>query len=157
MLLNPTNKKVIVYDLDGTICKIPDEYFIYINVTPKNWSAFHCHIPYDTPYPQTKFLFELIGDHTNCIQILATARVEKYRADTENWMKKEGLTAYEKLYMRDNFDWRPDYEAKQDMLKQIEKEYGKPFLVFDDRNAVLNMYQNNGIFTLGINQGKGEV
>ena len=149
------NELVICWDLDGTLCQISPEYFVYIKTHPKNWDAFHCHIPYDKPVLQVKFLYDLIQNHANVRNIITTARQEKYREDSEAWLKKENFN-YTEMFMRDDYDTRPDFIVKQEMLELITAKYGKPFMAFDDRNQVLDMWQVNGVFTMDVSQGQGD-
>ena len=44
---------------------------------------------------------------------------------------------------------------KAEIADEIEKKY-QMFAVFDDRKRVLTMWQERGIFTFDVSQGKGD-
>ena len=73
-----------------------------------------------------------------------TGRSDRVREKTETWLAKHTKTfnRYKpELRMRKDGDFRPDTEVKAEWIK----EYGKPDLVFDDRNKVVNWWREQGI------------
>lgn len=49
------------------------------------------------------------------------------------------------LYMRTAGDKRPDDVVKEELLAKIRADGYEPFLVFDDRQRVVDMWRRNGI------------
>lgn len=141
--------KIIVFDLDGTLADLQHRIG-YIENKPKNWKAFHAAVKHDTPIEPIIFLYKLIEDSVERVVedvrlIICSGRGAESRADTEAWLDRHGIY-YEQLMMRPVNDHRPDYIIKKEMLDNIIAQYGtKPWLVFDDRNQVVDMWRENGI------------
>jgi len=77
--------------------------------------------------------------------VIVSARNDKNRAVTEQWLAKYGIH-YDALYMRPDGDYRPDNVFKQELLDNIRKG-GEDLIerVYDDRNQVVDMWRANGI------------
>jgi len=77
--------------------------------------------------------------------VIVSARNDKNRAVTEEWLAKYGIH-YDALYMRPDGDYRPDNVFKQGLLDNIRKG-GEDLIerVYDDRNQVVDMWRANGI------------
>ena len=77
--------------------------------------------------------------------VIVSARNDKNRAVTEEWLAKYGIH-YDALYMRPDGDYRPDNVFKQELLDNIRKG-GEDLIerVYDDRNQVVDMWRANGI------------
>jgi len=89
--------------------------------------------------------------------VIASGRGEEDRVKTEAWIA-EHLTskfgvAPAKIYMRPAKDNRKDSIIKREILDQIRKDFGEPFMVFDDRNQVVDMWRDNGIRCLQVAPG----
>ena len=76
--------------------------------------------------------------------VLSTARAEWMRADTEIWLRVNGVE-YDALIMRANNDSRMDFEVKRDQLNLIRSMYGAPLLWYDDNHDVTAMLREEGI------------
>jgi hypothetical protein len=144
---------LVVFDIDGTLANI-EHRLDYVRSKPKNWKAFDAGIPNDKvnlPVAEV-FIAMMASKHTI---VLASGRNERSRAATEDWLRKNSLNAYEKLYMRKADDYRADDIVKQEILDEIIRDYGrKPDMVFDDRPRVVRMWRDNGIFVFNVYQGE---
>ena len=145
---------LVVFDIDGTLANI-EHRLDYVRSKPKNWKAFDAGIPNDkvnSPVAEIFWTLEETGAHDI---VLASGRNERSRQATENWLLKNGLGHYDKLYMRKADDFRNDSIVKREMLDEIIADYGKkPDMVFDDRPRVVNMWRDAGIFVFDVYQGK---
>jgi hypothetical protein len=145
---------LVVFDIDGTLANI-EHRLDYVRSKPKNWKAFDAGIPNDKvnePVVEVfrKFTFALYHQ-----VVLASGRNERSRQATEDWLYKNNLSGYQKLYMRKADDFRNDSIVKREMLDEIIADYGKkPDMVFDDRPRVVNMWRDAGIFVFDVYQGK---
>ena len=144
---------LICFDIDGTLANI-EHRLDYVRSKPKNWRAFDAGIPNDKvnlPVAEV-FIAMMASKHTI---VLASGRNERSRQATEDWLRKNSLNAYEKLYMRKADDYRSDDIVKQEILDEIIADYGrKPDMVFDDRPRVVRMWRDNGIFVFNVYQGE---
>jgi FMN phosphatase YigB (HAD superfamily) len=137
-----TDAKVIVFDIDGTLANI-EHRREHVQNGRRNWKKFNEKMVDDTPYADIVWLFQTLD--RDCIMVIASGRGEEDREKTENWLNAHSIHC-DKLYMRPAKDNRKDSIIKKEILDQIVKDYGvKPFMVFDDRNQVVDMWRENGI------------
>jgi translation initiation factor 2 alpha subunit (eIF-2alpha) len=83
--------------------------------------------------------------------VLVTARQNKLREATEKWLLYHKVK-YDQLYMKADDSGLSDSEAKRIMLKEIREKYGEPFMVFDDRHEVNEMWVNEGVYLFDVSQ-----
>lgn len=134
----------IIWDLDGTLSNC-DPHLHLIQKAPKQWDAWDEMIPHHKPYDDMINLFNIhfYQGHTN---LIVTARREKCRAQTEEWLLKQNIhNKHSGLYMRGMKDYRPDFEVKADILKTLRQKGFEPNLAFEDRGSVATMYRDNGV------------
>lgn len=144
----------VVFDLDGTLANIDarvDQYLIcpargYPHKRAEadiDWDSFHLDCAQDEPIPHALEVLRALYSAGHHVQIW-TGRGAIARADTIQWLLMHGVpheVADEDLIMRPIGDHRNDDEMKRDWIAH----YGKPDLVFEDRNRVVNMWRNMGV------------
>jgi len=152
--------KVIVFDIDGTIANTEHRKH-WVSSKPKNWAAWNAGMANDTPHADIKFIMDMLRfanvnhpDHEDEIAIiLCSGRGEETREVTRRWLNDNGFT-YEQLYMRSEGDYRKDSIVKVELLEQIRKDWGPPFLWFDDREQVVQAIRAEGVRVLQVADGK---
>jgi hypothetical protein len=148
-------KKVIVFDIDGTLANIEHRKHHVAKVPGRkpHWAAFNREMVNDTPHEDIVWLFREFADNPDVIVVIASGRGEEDREKTQTWLDTHGIY-YVKLYMRPAKDSRQDSIIKREILDQIVTDFGtKPFMVFDDRNQVVDMWRENGIRCLQVAPG----
>lgn len=129
--------EVILCDIDGTL------------------ALFDGRGPYDTAhceadlvnYPIRRILTAPIAPI-----ILVSGREEKYRPETERWLKAHDIY-YSRLYMRPTGDFRKDAIVKEEIYhKHIEPDM-RVLFILDDRDQVVDMWRNLGLTCLQVNYG----
>ena len=140
----------VVFDIDGTLANITHRLH-YIKTKPKNWKAFQNKVSEDAPILPTIHLLGLL-DNAGCRIVLASGRNEEARADTEAWLEQHGVI-YERLYMRSLNDYRDDSIIKKEILDEMRQDGYDPYMVFDDRKRVVDMWRENGIQTYQVAEG----
>lgn len=147
---------LIVFDLDGTLLNI-DHRLPLVKTKPKDWAQFDKDIPNDTANEPVAHIYRTYRDGPNRESydlVFASGRNERTREVTEENLLANGLGGYDHLYMRGMDDYRSDDIVKEEMLREIEFDWGKkPDMVFDDRPRVVNMWKRNGIFVFNVYQG----
>lgn len=147
--------KVVVFDLDGTLLNIEHRVH-HVRQKPKNWKAFNSLMHLDTPYEDmVEFLDSFwadFGPERHKI-IFCTAREEVHRGVTEESIKKHIVPVWDGLYMRKEKDYRSDAIVKVELLQEIRKDHGNPWLWIDDRDRVVNALRENGIRVLQCRNG----
>jgi hypothetical protein len=146
-----TLKRCVIFDIDGTLANCSHRVH-HVNGKKKNWPAFMAAIPDDSPIYQTVFLnnvFPFLRSHgaTAMPTFLCSGRSENERADTEAWLKKHAVS-YDKMFMRKAGDYRADHIIKRELLEEIRAEGYEPWLIFDDRQCVVDMWRKEGLFVL---------
>lgn len=141
---------VVVFDVDGTLANI-EHRRTYVQTKPRNWNAFNAAIIYDKPYEDIVALSNIMHGAGYSI-ILCSGRSEDTREVTHNQMVKFGVP-YKALYMRKEKDYRDDGIVKVELLHQIRKDHGEPFLWFDDRNRVVEAIRAEGVRVLQVAEG----
>jgi hypothetical protein len=71
---------------------------------------------------------------------------------TEKQMKDFGVE-FNALYMRALKDFRADNIVKVELLADIRREFGEPFLWFDDRKQVVDAIRAEGVRVLQVAPG----
>ncbi len=138
-------KKAIICDLDGTLAIIKHR------------------TPYDASTAMRDILNEPVANILSVYDnqtlfdidlILLTGRYDTYRPQTEEWLKKHGITNYKELYMRPSKDKRQDVMYKKEIYeKHIEPIYDVLF-VLEDRDQVVRMWRRDlGLTCLQVEYG----
>lgn len=125
---------MVVVGLDSTVCDVSHRRSM---MEIDGWDAYHSQLSGDVPYGTMVDLIQSFNDHDDTV-IAVTARPERWRAATLNWLVRYGVKI-DHLYMRGDGDYRPACEVKCDIVRKIVKahEVDKIDLVIDDRDDVL--------------------
>jgi hypothetical protein len=142
--------KIIVFDLDGTICNVNHRRH-WVTSKPKNWPAWNAGIKNDTPHDDIVWILKDYHDADHLI-ILCSGRSDDLRAASEDWLNENGIP-FHQLYMRSEGDNRPDSIVKVELLDRIREEWGDPYLWFDDRNSVVDAIRTAGVRVLQVAPG----
>lgn len=141
----------VIWDLDGTLVDIEHRVH-HVRNKPKNWKAFYAESSKDEAYDDMCGLFSMF-DNTGFTNIIVTGRegTEKHREQTMNWLIENEVVPH-RLFMRPEKDHRQDFIVKEEILKEIQKDYDV-FMAFEDRNQVVEMYRKNGVRCLQVREG----
>lgn len=135
----------IILDIDN--CCSDDSWRIPrirwdIEDTELRYDDYHSLSPWDAPGN-----FDLWQGHNHGI-IIMTARPERFRAITEEWLRRAGIKL-EIIMMRNNGEYGPSVDIKAAQLKTLEAiGYKIPFdivMAFDDHPGVIAMYKKHGV------------
>lgn len=145
--------KVILCDIDGTLAN-PEHRLHYLKIRPKNWKAFIDEASTDTAYEDIVWLMKTLHGCGNTI-LIVTARSEDEREKTTEWLDNvAGLSGiYEKMYMRETGDYRDDSIVKTEILVKIYEDGYTAYMVFDDRDRVVETWRKLGIRCLQVKPG----
>jgi predicted kinase len=150
--------KCIIFDIDGTLANLNHRRHFVANKN-KDWNSFFAGINEDKPIEQTLAIFKQFQSwedgETPYKILIVSGRPDNYQDETTNWLNSYFCWVGEKfsdakLYMRKAGDYRPDYIIKEEILKEIQKEY-EVFFVVDDRQSVVDMWRKNGLICYQIN------
>jgi len=131
----------VIFDCDGTLV---DTTGIVHHVTrrPKNYNAFH----YASLFcPPIDWVLEEVDYHRRAgnMIIVVTAREERWRSLTENWLDANGVPWHE-LFMRPTGDFRPDVQIKSEILDKLLPRYEIRH-AYDDSPHIIGLWKARGV------------
>ncbi len=146
------DKKIVIFDLDGTLALIDKRRKISTNNKGKiDWSKFFNPDMVDLDDPNTPVIIiaNLLSSQYR-IWILS-GRSDVTKEATLNWLRKHKVT-FDHLQMRPQSHlYMPDNQLKQIWLDNIGKD--NVAMVFDDRQQVVDMWRDNGLTTFQVAKG----
>jgi len=134
-------KKIVIIDLDGTIVE---------NGNHADLDAFYAHsFIDDKPITETVELVKHLGRKYDLVY--CTARSEKLRAQTLNWLDKHGVPHSNRtLLMRSDADYRPTVEVKLELIKNHGIKHGQIAFVLEDNNHMVRVWRDLGVRVLQV-------
>ena len=149
------DKPILIFDLDGTLADVTirrqlgeaaHQQAEQIGEDhPKSafWKAWQNpdNIWYDKPSYVADFLQELYNTDQYHV-IIFSARTEKLRPETEEWLYKHGIP-YNELHMRPVDDYRADATFKYELFHDMpEEKRNRVEIIFDDRQQVVDLWRS---------------
>jgi predicted secreted acid phosphatase len=135
--------ELVIFDIDGTLADL-SERIHHVKKNPKNWDAFYQGMAQDKAIHSMVRLCNIL--YASGIQIiLCSGRNESHRAETIEWLAKQGVN-YHDLLLRKESDRRSDTVVKREMLSAIDKS--KILFVVEDRIRVVEMWRSEGLVCL---------
>lgn len=158
--LYPKPKKgFVLCDIDGTLADIKHRMHFVRDLPEgqkKNWDGFFAHMYGDTPRLEVVDMLLTYEDEGYEI-IFVSARPDKYRAFTEEWIESKAFKGYrifKTLLMRREGDRRPDTDVKKDILDHCFLANGYSIhKVIDDRPSVIRMWRDHGLDVIDVGEG----
>lgn len=139
----------VIFDIDGTLADIGHRiHFIRRPADAvtwkKDWKSFHAReqLLKDTPIEPIVRLLLTLREHNKIV--LCSGRNEWTRGTTAQWLSYNGIP-YDRLYMRSSGDYRDDAIVKSELLDAILADGFDPWIVFDDRQRVVDMWRSRGL------------
>lgn len=142
--------RVIVFDIDGTLANITHRRHL-VEARPKDWKAFNDGMVFDEPHDDVTDLLYLFYAQGYRI-VLCTGRDEDYKQVTRDWLFKHDIP-FDAIYMRKSKDRRGDDIIKVELLEEIRRDFGEPWLWFDDRNRVVDAIRAQGVRVMQVAPG----
>lgn len=128
---SPIKSDCVIFDIDGTLALNQGRNpFDWKRVGEDNLSA-----------PVAVLYDALINESVKTI--ICTGRSLEAEADTKEWLHRWGIEWYEEFHIREEGDFRPDWQIKREMWEDIQERYNILFMV-DDRNQVVDYARSLG-------------
>jgi 5'(3')-deoxyribonucleotidase len=141
-------KNIILVDIDHSIA---DAFWRDPMIGVASWDLYHAESINDPPaHDMVYFIRTLIS--ATCFEFYGlTARPEKFRNLTTQWLLKNNI-GFDDLLMRPNDDFRPAGEVK---LSLCESCFGvdwkdKVLMMIDDNDKVIEAFKGEGITCLQV-------
>jgi predicted kinase len=124
----------IIFDIDGTLAHMKGR-------SPYDWKK----VGGDTVDLATDYIATCLGDLGDSAPtvIICTGRDGIAKYETEKWLKRNNIF-YDDIYIRETKDSRPDWVVKEEMWRDIAKEY-HIIGMFDDRLQVVRRARALGL------------
>ena len=147
-----TRRNCFVFDLDGTVCDVRHRRH-FVTTKPRNWNAWNKGLVNDTPHLAVQKVFQALRNDHEVDLIIVSGRSDDYKEQTIQWLTDHNIF-YDQIFMRKYKDNRDDAVVKSEIADEIEKTHNI-LGVFDDRQRVVNMWIQRGIFVFDVAQGQG--
>lgn len=145
-----TRPLTVLCDIDGTLADTRHLHYLAYG-EHADYEAFHSLAQHA---PAIEWVVsEVRGLPSNYLVVLVTARQEKFRKQTIEWLVNNRIY-YNSLWMRPDGDGRPDYLVKQEVLRVLEKEHDI-VRAYDDNPSTVRLWLENQIPTVVV-PGWGE-
>lgn len=150
-----SNLKTIIFDVDGTLANGDHREHLYGGREAYTWDAYVSASIDDSPHEEIQWLNHLMARESDVYIIVLTARSESGRAVTIKWLEKHHIRYNElilkpELYANEKVS---DDEFKEKVLDELLARNQKPFMVFEDRQRVVDMWRKRGIKCLQVQPG----
>ncbi|MEU3059819.1 hypothetical protein AB0P12_20560 [Streptomyces subrutilus] len=123
-----TPRPLAVFDIDNTLADTAHRQH-FLERRPRDWNGFFGAAPADPPLPRGVAL--AVASAADCEVVYLTGRPERCRADTADWLDRNGLPEG-RVWMRRDQDRRPARTTKLEVLRRIAKGREVRMLVDDD-------------------------
>ena len=156
------DKKIVIFDLDGTLALIDKRRDISTKDNGKmDWDIFFDpkNISLDDPNIPVIKMAQMLDSQGFNIVIFSGRSKSTYRT-TRQWLIQNDVP-FDMLQMRPNdrdtgghFHFMKDSDLKQMWLDDTDiVDKNDVFAVFDDRNQVVDMWRSNGLTTFQVADG----
>lgn len=143
----------IVFDLDGTLSDSTARGEKFLS-DPKNrdWAGFNQAAKYDPPIEPTVQILKHMIELGHTVEIWTGRGAEVY-TETIDWLTK--YTSVQHMVSIGEIRMRPIGNRQHDdvLKKQWAEEFGKPDVVFEDRQRVVDMWRSIGVICYQVAKG----
>jgi 5'(3')-deoxyribonucleotidase len=138
--------KCILVDLDGTLANCEHRQHYVQGPGKKNWKSFFAHMYDDEVNEPLNEVLKVLHQYYDIYFV--TARPNDYYGVTVRWLLEKGgwMKNEYSILMRKSGDFRQDSIVKQEILNDIKDGGSQILMVFDDREQVVKMWRDNGLF-----------
>ena len=141
-------RPAIIVDVDGTLAEFdPERVRDWVLGEHKDWGPFFEHMENAPTIEPIVNLVRLLKAQGQAI-LICSGRPESYRQATLGWLEKNRIP-YHRAYLRpDGQDNVTDETVKEALLMQMRIDGYTPWLVLDDRDAVVQQWRRLGLTCL---------
>ena len=144
-------RSLYICDIDGTISNLEHRLHLIQGESP-DWDEFHKRVLHDKPVYPVINIIKALRDCNHDVWFF-TGRMWSCRSDTMKWLERY-LWIGPIVEMRQDGDFRPDVEIKQEMLdNMLSVDRNRLAGVFDDRRRIVDMWRENGIPCFQVKEG----
>ncbi|AEF53166.1 HAD family acid phosphatase [Marinomonas posidonica] len=138
----------VIVDLDGTLAEFdPQQVAHWVLGAEKHWDPFFDHMKEAPVIENILRLVKILKQQGQNI-LICSGRPTSHEEHSITWLKRHNIP-FDGIYLRpDGVDGMPDEEVKKFLLEKIEADGFEPWLVLDDRDAVVAGWRQLGLTCL---------
>jgi hydroxymethylpyrimidine pyrophosphatase-like HAD family hydrolase len=138
----------IIVDVDGTLATFePEQVRPWVLGDQKHWQPFFLHMENAPAIEPVVKLVRLLKAQGQAI-LICSGRPDSYRDETLGWIDRNQIP-YDQAYLRpDGQDHVADETVKERLLQKMWADNYAPWLVLDDRDAVVRQWRRMGLTCL---------
>lgn len=138
----------VIVDIDGTLAEFDAETVRqWVLGEEKQWLPFFEHMAQALPSAPISRLVGLLSAQQQKI-VICSGRPASFAHYTTAWLEQHGIP-FDALYLRpEDEDLLPDEVVKKRLLQKIRDDGFDPWLVIDDRQAVVDFWRAEGLTCL---------
>lgn len=138
----------VIVDVDGTLAEFhPTQVHEWVLGSAKQWDPFFAHMaeaPVIEPVARLVKLLKAQGQQI----IICSGRPDTHREHTHAWLTRNAIP-FDAMYLRpDGHDHVDDEAVKEALLSTMREDGFEPWLVLDDRDAVVAQWRTLGLTCL---------
>jgi len=138
----------VIVDVDGTLAEFhPHQVSDWVLGSQKQWEPFFAHMA-EAP------VIEAIAKLVNILKaqgqqiVICSGRPDSHREHTLRWLERHSIP-FDAMYLRPEGDDHEDDETvKEALLERMRSDGFAPWLVLDDRDAVVAQWRALGLTCL---------
>ena len=141
-------RAAVIVDVDGTLAQFrPEVEGRWVLGPEKQWDAFFEAMRDAPAIAPVAHLVRLLHAQGNAV-LICSGRPVAWQAQTEAWLARQGI-AWDAMYLRQpQDDAVPDEIVKAQLHAQMLEAGWAPWLVLDDRDAVVAQWRALGLTCL---------
>lgn len=153
--LSRVDKKVVIFDVDGTLADHSNR-LVYLQQKPKDYKSYYSAEAILDCKPISSVVEWAQGTHFGgYYNIIVSGRPMDIAGNaTCQWLENNQVP-YNHIFMRNGGDFRDDTLVKQEILDKLLKWVSKDQILFavDDRPRIVRMWKENGITCYNVGDG----
>lgn len=141
-------EECVIVDIDGTLAEFDAEAVRqWVLSEEKQWLPFFEHMAQALPSVAISRLVGILSARRQKI-VICSGRPASFQHYTQTWLEQHSIP-FDALYLRpDDEDHLPDEVVKKRLLQRIREDGYQPWLVIDDRQAVVDFWRAEGLTCL---------
>lgn len=138
----------VIVDVDGTLAEFhPHQVSDWVLGSQKQWDPFFAHMAEAPVIEAVARLVKILKAQGQQI-VICSGRPDSHRAHTQRWLERHTIP-FDAMYLRPEGDDHVDDEAvKEALLERMRSDGFAPWLVLDDRDAVVAQWRALGLTCL---------
>ncbi|TVP47637.1 MAG: polynucleotide kinase [Halomonas sp.] len=138
----------VIVDVDGTLAEFhPHQVSDWVLGSQKQWEPFFAHMAEAPVIEAVARLVKILKAQGQQI-VICSGRPDSHRKHTQRWLERHTIP-FDAMYLRpEGDDHVDDEEVKAALLKQMRSDGFAPWLVLDDRDAVVAQWRALGLTCL---------